>query len=41
MRHPQCGISPATTQIITVVAELQRAEVTPLTTDQGLVVVNG
>jgi hypothetical protein len=40
-RFLKISISPATTQIITVLAELQRAEVTPATTDQALVVVNG
>lgn len=39
-RYLKVTVTPQTTQAINVLAELQRAEVTPLTTDQATVVVN-
>lgn len=40
-RYLKVSVSPTTTQVIVVMAELSRAEVTPATTDQALVVVGG
>jgi uncharacterized protein (DUF1778 family) len=40
-RYLKISVSPATTQVVNAVAELGRARVTPLTTDQATVVVGG
>lgn len=40
LRYIKVSVSPATTQVVTVLGQLTRAEQTPTTTGQGTVVVN-